>query len=156
MIALFLGLFIFWTALTARWEADVIIVGLILSLGITLFSKKYVFANNIKFTYFKKIGGVLQYLIVLIIEVWNANMEMIRIVLFEDVHNENPGFAKFNTNLKTDIGKTALAHAITLTPGTITIGVHDDTFYVTSMNEDMLDGIDESNFLTMLHKLESE
>lgn len=155
MIALFLGLFIFWTALTARWEADVIIVGIVLALFITLFSRKNVYGNNIKLTHIKRIGGIIQYIIVLFIEVWKANMEMIRIVLFEDIHNENPGFAKFNTNLKTDVAKTALAHAITLTPGTITIGVHGDTFYVTSMNEGMLEGIDDSTFLTMLHKLEA-
>ena len=41
-----------------------------------------------------------------------------------------PGIVKVKTTLKTDIGKTFLANSITMTPGTITIDIIDDEFYI--------------------------
>jgi multicomponent Na+:H+ antiporter subunit E len=41
-----------------------------------------------------------------------------------------PGIVKVKTTLKTDIGKTFLANSITMTPGTITVDIIDDEFYI--------------------------
>ena len=41
-----------------------------------------------------------------------------------------PGIVKFKTKLKTEMGKTFLANSITLTPGTLTVDIIDDTFFV--------------------------
>lgn len=43
-----------------------------------------------------------------------------------------PGIVRFQPNLRTDFGRTLLANSITLTPGTLTVDVDDDTgeFYV--------------------------
>ena len=41
-----------------------------------------------------------------------------------------PGIVKVKTTLKTDIGKTLLANSITMTPGTITVDVIEDEFYI--------------------------
>ncbi|MBC7318289.1 Na+/H+ antiporter subunit E [Candidatus Bipolaricaulota bacterium] len=48
----------------------------------------------------------------------------------------NPGIVRFNPGLKTDAGRTMLANSITLTPGTITVDVDDETgdFYVHWIN----------------------
>ena len=42
----------------------------------------------------------------------------------------NPGIVKVKTKLKTPIGKMMLANSITLTPGTITVDIKDDTLYI--------------------------
>ena len=41
-----------------------------------------------------------------------------------------PGIVKVKSSLKTDIGKVFLANSITMTPGTITVDIIDDYFYV--------------------------
>ncbi len=48
----------------------------------------------------------------------------------------NPGIVRFNPGLKTDAGRTMLANSITLTPGTLTLEVDDETgdFYVHWIN----------------------
>lgn len=48
----------------------------------------------------------------------------------------NPGIVRFNPGLKTDAGHTMLANSITLTPGTLTLEVDDETgdFYVHWIN----------------------
>ncbi len=42
----------------------------------------------------------------------------------------NPGIVKVTTTLKTDLGRLALANCITLTPGTITVDIQNDTLYI--------------------------
>jgi multicomponent Na+:H+ antiporter subunit E len=42
----------------------------------------------------------------------------------------NPGIVSFETKLNNDFAKMVLANSITLTPGTLTIDVVDNTFYV--------------------------
>lgn len=42
----------------------------------------------------------------------------------------NPGIVKFKTKLTTNYSKMVLANSITLTPGTLTVDVIDDTFYI--------------------------
>jgi multicomponent Na+:H+ antiporter subunit E len=42
----------------------------------------------------------------------------------------NPGIVKVKTKLKSDIAKLALANSITLTPGTLTIDVSGQYFYI--------------------------
>lgn len=42
----------------------------------------------------------------------------------------NPGIIKVKTHLKTPIGKMLLANSITLTPGTITVDIQEDTLYI--------------------------
>jgi multicomponent Na+:H+ antiporter subunit E len=47
-----------------------------------------------------------------------------------------PGIVRFNPALQTDLGRTLLANSITLTPGTLTVDVDDETgdFYVHWIN----------------------
>ncbi len=42
----------------------------------------------------------------------------------------NPGIVAIKTNLKEDYKKLMLANSITLTPGTITMDVRDDTLFI--------------------------
>ncbi len=53
----------------------------------------------------------------------------------------NPGIVRFNPGLKTDAGRTLLANSITLTPGTLTLDVDDETgdFYVHWINVRQVD-----------------
>ena len=41
-----------------------------------------------------------------------------------------PGIVRAKSNLTTDIGKVFLANSITMTPGTITVDIIDDNFYI--------------------------
>jgi multicomponent Na+:H+ antiporter subunit E len=42
----------------------------------------------------------------------------------------NPGIVKVKTRLKSPMGRMILANSITLTPGTLTIDIKDDFFYI--------------------------
>jgi len=64
-----------------------------------------------------------------------ANIDVALRVLHPDVPIR-PGIVKVRTTLKTDMGKTFLANSITLTPGTLTVDIDDDDFYIHWINID--------------------
>lgn len=78
--------------------------------------------------------GLLVYWIVL------ANLDVLYRVLHPNLPIR-PGIVKVKTTLRTDEAKTFLANSITLTPGTLTVDIIDDTLYVhwIYVHEDMED-----------------
>ena len=76
-----------------------------------------------------KIFYMIWYLIVFIIALINSNLDVARRVLTPSLPI-NPGIVKFKTKLTTNYSKMVLANSITLTPGTLTIDIVDDTFYI--------------------------
>jgi multicomponent Na+:H+ antiporter subunit E len=62
-----------------------------------------------------------------------ANLDVAYRVLHPDVPIR-PGIVKVTTELTTPLGKTFLANSITLTPGTLTVDIIDQTLYVHWIN----------------------
>jgi multicomponent Na+:H+ antiporter subunit E len=59
----------------------------------------------------------------------------------------DPRIITFKTILRSDVARTTLANSITLTPGTVTVDIIDDVFYVHAIAkgpaDDLLEGIME-------------
>ncbi len=53
----------------------------------------------------------------------------------------DPQVVTFKTMLKSDVARTALANSITLTPGTVTIDIVDDVFYVHAIAKEPADDL---------------
>jgi multicomponent Na+:H+ antiporter subunit E len=53
----------------------------------------------------------------------------------------DPRVVTFKTMLKSDVARTALANSITLTPGTVTIDIVDDVFYVHAIAKEPADDL---------------
>ena len=65
-----------------------------------------------------------------------------------------PALVTFPADLKTAAGRSALANAITLTPGTITVQLEDNVYTVHCLDESLAEGIDESIFAEMMKEIE--
>lgn len=88
--------------------------------------------------YFKNLGKFLQparylwflvYLFIFIIECIKANFDVAYRVLHPAMPIR-PGIVKIKTTLRSGFAKTMLANSITMTPGTITVDIIDDSLYV--------------------------
>ncbi|MDZ7640555.1 MAG: Na+/H+ antiporter subunit E [Desulfurivibrio sp.] len=67
----------------------------------------------------------------LLLEVVKANFHIVGLALSPRASERlDPAIIKFHTILKSDFARFVLANSITLTPGTVTIRVQDDFFYV--------------------------
>ncbi|MDK2831412.1 MAG: multicomponent Na+:H+ antiporter subunit [Methanolobus sp.] len=84
------------------------------------FDQEFSFGNAIK-----KIPAQIKFLYVLMVEIIKANIMVAKIVLQPKI-NIKPGIIAVPIDSKTDIGITAIANTITLTPGTLTIDVSED------------------------------
>jgi len=54
----------------------------------------------------------------------------------------SPGFATITASQKTDIGKVIYANSITLTPGTVTVDLEDDKFYVHALIKESIEDLE--------------
>ena len=97
---------------------------------------------------------MLQYAGILFWEIIQANLAAVRLILSEKEVVE-PVLAHFTVDLKTQTGKTLLANAITLTPGTITVNIDGNHFAVHCLDKSIAVGMDSSSFVKVITKLEN-
>ena len=128
-IIVFLILMFVWTLLNNTFQPDVLIVGVIIAFFLSLFlCKKCELFADMNFT-FKGIFYTLAYLVVFFIELIKANLDVTRRVLTPSLPI-NPGIVEVKTKLKSKFARMLLANSITLTPGTLTVEVKDDSFFI--------------------------
>ena len=148
--------FSLWVIFNGRVTLEIVIVGVIVSLILDAFVKKILrirFTGTTFFRIVNLIPQIIVYIFVLLIEIIRANFAIIKLVLAPDIEVE-PCIVKFNTALKTEAARIALANSITLTPGTITVSLEDDELLVHALNRDFADGLKGSMFERLLMRME--
>jgi len=77
----------------------------------------------------KRIAYTIAYILYLFIAIIKANLDVASRVVRPAIPL-NPGIVSVKTELKSSIGKTVLANSITLTPGTLSVDINEDTLYI--------------------------
>jgi multicomponent Na+:H+ antiporter subunit E len=128
-ILLFIFLIIIWFLLTLDVTLSNIIVGVVATILVTIFYTKYALKADRKLLQIGRYFWAFVYLFIFLWECIKANID----VMYRVVHPAmpiKPGIVKVKSSLKTDIGKVFLANSITMTPGTITVDIIDNNFYI--------------------------
>lgn len=119
-------LFVVWVALTLSFSAQELVTGIVVSFIIAqLYTKT--FKTTEKFSFNPVV--YIQYLVVFIKALIASNIDIAKRVI-NPALPINPGIVEIKTNLKEDYKKLILANSITLTPGTITLDVQKDTYFI--------------------------
>ena len=107
------------------WSYEEIIIGLILSIIVGAVSGKVLVKKNLRMAnpvrWFKFIAYVFG---PFFIGMAKANIDVAYRVITGKI---NPGIVRVSPNLKTDLGISLLANSITLTPGTLSVDIDEDT-----------------------------
>ncbi len=122
-------LMLVWLAFTSTFAVQEVIIGLLTSGLISALSIRMFTCCTISIFNPVKIFYMIKYLIVFLIALVQSNFDVARRVLTPSLPI-NPGIVKFKTELKTHFSRMVLANSITLTPGTLSVDVIDDTFYI--------------------------
>jgi len=122
-------IFLFWLAYTSSLAINEIITGLIVSLIVAFFTYESFTRVSTENNIVKRIFSFLKYLPIFIIEMIKANIDVAKRVINPSLPIK-PGIVAIKTDLKSDQAKMLLANSITLTPGTLTVDIIDDTLYV--------------------------
>ncbi|CAM3027805.1 Na+/H+ antiporter subunit E [Staphylococcus argensis] len=112
---------LFWLLVTGSYTVNNFLLGFILGLLLVYLLRSVLPGRFYIITLYK----VIKLICVFLIELIKANIDVIRIVLQPSLKNE-PAFFTYNTDLKTDWQVVLLSNLITLTPGTIVVGLSDD------------------------------
>lgn len=128
-IAVFILSLIFWLLITFRISVSNIIIGSVASVITSAIFARYYFHNVYKFLQPVRWFWLLVYLIFFIWACIKANFDVAYRVLHPAMPIK-PGIVKLRTSLKSEFAKTLLANSITMTPGTITVDIIDDDFYI--------------------------
>lgn len=149
-------LFLLWLVFSERISVDVIVVGLIAAALVTLFLAVFTgwsVKRDLQFA--SKIPAFIVFVIRLIGAVIVANVHIIALVL-SDKPNEKirPRIVAHKTKIKTATGKVTLANSITLTPGTITVDVGEDTLYVHAIDDRSYEGLCDNPLERHIERME--
>jgi multicomponent Na+:H+ antiporter subunit E len=128
-IAVFILSLIFWLLLTFSFTLPNIAVGSVASLLCSAIFARYYFTGVGKFLQPHRYYWFAVYLLIFIWECVKANFD----VAYRVIHPSmpiKPGIVKVKTTLKSDFARTLLANSITMTPGTITVDLIGDDFYI--------------------------
>ena len=122
-------LMLVWIAFTSTYATQELLTGAFVSGIIALFSVPFFTCCDLSLFHPIKIVYMIWFIIVFIKALILSNLDVARRVISPALPI-NPGIVEFKTQLKTNFGKMVLANSITLTPGTLTIDVIDDVFYI--------------------------
>lgn len=139
----FTALLVFWVLLSGSLAADVLAVGVVVSLLISLsFRSSLSFFADFRFTP-GAIWATVLYFGYFFMELTKANLCLARIILSPSLPIA-PGIVKVRTTLKTPMGRLLLANSVTLTPGTLSVEFDGEWLYVHWVNMET-DDIEEAS-----------
>lgn len=128
-ITIFILSLIFWLLLVFKITVPYLIVGSVAALLCTLFFGRFFIKNVYKLLQPQRYFWFIVYLFVFIWECIKANIDVAYRVLHPAMPIR-PGIVKVKTTLKSELARTLLANSITMTPGTITVDIIGDYFYI--------------------------
>lgn len=151
---LYILLFLFWIILNGSIALEIVLFGLVICLLVYLFTFKNTrLTSNMEKRLFSKLLKILKYLTILIVEVFKANITIIKLVLSPNTEIK-PTLKFIKVDLNSRIARVALANSITLTPGTITVSLNENDYLIHALHKDYVEGIEESVFVEKLKELE--
>lgn len=102
--------------------------------------------------FYRLIPNMAAYAAVLVFEIIKSNLAVVPYAL--GIKVPDGVTVEFDSPLRGGTANAVLANSITLTPGTITVAVHDGHFTVHCLAPAFADGIDSSVFVRRLMKME--
>ncbi len=148
VVSVFLASLALWVLLT--WEEILeqgippLAVGILTAAIVTIASRNLFPAVSV---HPRRVVLFLLYIPAFLWEVIKSNVDVAYRVLHPRMPI-NPGIVRVPVTLKSDYGKTILANSITLTPGTLTLDVKGQNFYVHWLNIQTYDPEEAAEIIT--------
>ncbi len=127
------ALTLLWLGMSGIYEPVVLSLGVI-SIAITVILATRLGLKDRETSPYHRIIPFLLYTPYLIMEILKANLTVIKAILKPDMDIQ-PTMVKVKTTCRSDLAKVIFANSITLTPGTVTLRVDDDSMLVHGLYE---------------------
>lgn len=121
-------LFAVWVMLTDTSQQEMLLGGATAFLIVVLFREKIALLGDVNLNP-RSLMYMFVYVYVFTLELFKSNVDVALRVISPKLPI-NPGIVKVRTTLKSPLGRAFLANSITLTPGTLTVEMKDEFFYI--------------------------
>jgi len=150
----YLVFLLLWIIFNGKITLEILLTGIALCAALFLFCCKFLkYSFRKEILIYQRLPMALQYIAILIFEILKANRQVLFFIVTPKYQVE-PQFVHFTSNLKTELARVILANSITLTPGTITVGLEGNDFYIHCLDKEFAEGIENSVFVKLLEKME--
>lgn len=141
-VATFVVMLIFWVVLSGMFDAFHLTLGVICCMLVAHFSHDLLLFGDKEDSWVKGFIGLIVYLPWLFYQIILANLQVAYVVLHPRMLELiDPHVFRFKTRLRKPISKVTFAQSITLTPGTVTVSIHDDEFSVYALTRSASDAL---------------
>jgi len=119
-----------WLVLVQSFDPQEMFVGAVVALFVAFLSKGEPFRTPVQCLLApKRVLYAVAYVFYLFFAIVRSNLDVARRVVSPSLPIK-PGIVKIKTRLKSPLGRMILANSITLTPGTLTVDVRGEDFYI--------------------------
>lgn len=152
---MFILLLLIWFIFNGKITPEITILGMILCACIYFFMCRFMdFSFKKDAALVRRSVFFLYYIGILIVEIIKSNIQVMHLAL-SDREIVEPVIIEHKTRLKTKLGRVILANSITLTPGTITISLEEDTLIIHCLDKTLAEGMVDLIFEKLLEKMEA-
>lgn len=138
----FLVMFAFWILLSGKFDLFHMTLGVISSILVAVFSSDLLFQEKRRGGRLAETWRFLCYIPWLLYEIILSTIHVTFLALHPRMKSViDPRIVTFKTKLENDFSRVTLANSITLTPGTITVLMHDDKYYVHALSRKVAEGL---------------
>ncbi len=152
---MYFAFLILWIIFNGRLTLEILLVGMVLCTVLFAFCCRFMqYSVEKDLRLLRRLPMAVHYVAVLIVEILKANWQVLFFIMTPKYQVE-PQIVHFTSHLKTELARVILANSITLTPGTITIGLEGSDYYVHCLDKNFAEGIEDSIFVELLEKMEA-
>jgi len=147
---------LFWILLNGKVNMEILLFGIVISGAVYWFTCRFLdYSIRKDILLIRKLGILIWFFIILMKEIFLANWNVLKLV-YSVKYQPEPALVYFKVPFKTKLARVLLANSITLTPGTISVSVEGDEFCVHCLDRTFSEGIESSDFVRILHRLEAD
>jgi multicomponent Na+:H+ antiporter subunit E len=144
---LWMTLFLIWVIANGTLAVHTLVTGLVICAAIALAFAVFARVYSVIRWSPKVVFYYLMYFGVFIMELVKANLNVMRLV-FSPGMNIKPSIVEVKTELKSSIGRLALANSITLTPGTLVVDIKGDTLFIHWIDTTAIDPVEATEAIS--------
>lgn len=151
---LFVVMYLLWFLFNGRVTMELAIIGFFVCGVLSYFTQKFIREEKKESILKGHVYDFIKYGFVLFLEIIKSNIAVIKLILNPNMDEWHPTFITFTSHLEDERFRVLLANSITLTPGTITVGMEEKEFTVHVLDNREENKIENGVFAQELKKIE--
>ena len=152
---MFVAFLVLWIIFNGRITLEILLIGILLCAALFAFCCKFLdYSVSRDLKLYRILPMIIQYVVILLVEILKANRQVFHFII-TPTYQVEPKLVHFTYGLKTEFARVVLANSITLTPGTITVNLEGNEFYVHCLDREFAEGMEDSIFVKLLEKMEA-